>query len=144
MERLSKLTEELMLERFGVDRVIALVTTFENVPYVRSVNAIYFDGSFYVLTHGMSRKMKHIEQNPMVAISVDWFTAHGKGINMGYFGKPENENFASEMRVAFSSWIDNGHNDFDDVNTIILRIKLTDGLLLCNGKRYDIDFSEQP
>ena len=41
------------------------------------------------------------------------------------------------MRTAFAEWIDNGHNDFNDENTIILRVELTDGLLLSYGKRYE-------
>lgn len=93
-------------------------------PYVRNVNAFYSDGAFYVLTYGLSNKIKQIEANPIVAIAGDWFTAHGKGVNLGYCGKPENEGIAKKMRVVFSEWIDNGHNDFSDVNTCILRIEL--------------------
>lgn len=33
--------------------------------------------------------MKQIVQNPTVSIAGDWFTAQGKGVNMGYFGKLE-------------------------------------------------------
>ena len=83
--------------------------------------------------------MKHIENNPTVAIASDWFTAHGKGINLGYFGKTENLEIAEKMKNAFSEWIDNGHNNFDDENTIILCIELTDGLLLSNDTRYEFN-----
>ncbi len=31
--------------------------------------------------------MQHIRVNPVVAIAGEWFTAHGRGINPGYFGK---------------------------------------------------------
>ena len=86
--------------------------------------------------------MKQIEKNPNVAISGDWFTAHGKGINLGYFGKEENVEIAEKLREAFSTWIGNGHNDFSDVNTCILCIKLTDGVLFSHGTRYDINFTE--
>ena len=41
------------------------------------------------------------------------------------------------MKAAFAEWIDNGHNNFEDRNTIILRIDLTDGLLLSHGTRYE-------
>ena len=127
-----------MLERFGKDSVIALATTMSGVPYVRSVNAFYEDGAFYVLTYGLSNKMKQIEANPIVAIAGDWFTAHGKGINLGYFGKLENEDIAKKMRVVFAEWIDNGHNNFEDENTCILCIELTDALLLSHGTRYEL------
>ena len=141
MEKLTKEAEEIILERFGKDSIIALATTAAGIPYVRNVNAFYADGAFYVLTYGLSGKMKQIEANPIVALAGDWFTAHGKGINLGYFGKEENKAVASKMQVAFSEWIDNGHNNFEDVNTCILRIELTDGLLLSHGTRYEIDFT---
>ena len=35
----------------------------------------------------MVRFMCLINNNPNVAIAGDWFTANGKGINLGYFGK---------------------------------------------------------
>ena len=38
---------------------------------------------------------------------------------------------------VFSEWIDNGHNNFDDENTIILCVELTDGLLLAHGTMYE-------
>ena len=141
MEKLSKDTERIMNERFGGDSIISLATTVDNIPYVRNVDAFYFDGSFYVLTYGLSRKMIQIEKNPNVAIAGEWFTSLGIGINLGYFGKPENEFIANKMKTVFSKWIDNGHNNFDDENTCILRIELTQGVLFSNGKCYEIDFS---
>ncbi len=86
--------------------------------------------------------MKQIEENPNVAIAGEWFTASGKGINLGYFCKEENEAIANKMKVAFCEWIDNGHNNLDDENTCILQIKLTEGVLFSHGTRYDIDFTK--
>ena len=143
MEKLSKEAEEILIERFGKDNIIALATTIGNTPYVRNVNAFYSEGAFYVLTYGLSNKMKQIEANLIVALAGDWFTAHGKGVDLGYFGKPENEHIAKKMREVFSEWIDNGHNNFSDVNTCIQRIDLVDGLLLSHGTRYEIDFSKK-
>ncbi|MBD5135543.1 MAG: pyridoxamine 5'-phosphate oxidase family protein [Lachnospiraceae bacterium] len=142
MDKLSKDAEKIMNERFGKDSIIALATTVDDVPYVRSVNAFYFEGAFYVLTYGLSNKMKQIEKNPIVAIAGEWFTAHGKGVNLGYFGKVENEIIAEKMKIIFSEWIDNGHNNFEDINTCILCIDLMDGILFSHGTRYEIDFSK--
>ena len=142
MEKSTKISEKIMVERFGKDNVIALATTENGIPYVRNVNAFYENKAFYVITYGLSNKMKQIEKNPVVAIAGDWFTAHGKGLNLGYFGKSENTEIAEKLRAAFAEWIDNGHNNFNDENTCILCIKLTDGLLLSHGTRYDIDFSD--
>jgi len=142
MEKLSDAAEKVLDERFGKDSVISLATSSNNIPYVRSVNSFYEDGAFYVLTYAMSNKMKHIAENPIVAISGEWFTAHGKGENLGYFGKEENLRIAEKMRDVFAEWIDNGHNNFEDTNTIILRVALTEGVLFSHGTRYDIDFRE--
>ena len=141
MEKLTKEVEAILLERFGRDCIVALATAVDNIPSVRSVDAFYEDGAFYVLTHGLSGKMKQIEQNPTVALSGEWFTAQGKGINLGYFGKTDNSYIANKMKTVFSAWIDNGHNNFDDVNTCILCIRLTSGILFSNGARYEIDFT---
>ena len=142
MTKLTPEAEAILMERFGKDSLIALATTVDRIPYVRSVNAFYSDRAFYVLTYGLSNKMKQIEVNPVVAIAGDWFTAHGKAENLGYFHKEENKTIASLMRTIFAEWIDNGHNNLDDVNTCILRIELTDGILLSHGTRYDIDFAK--
>ena len=138
MKKMSPEAEKIMIERFGKDTVIALATVNDDVPYVRSVNAYYENGAFYIITHALSNKMKQIKSNPTVAISGDWFTAHGKGINLGYFRKEENHVIAEKLKKVFAEWIDNGHNNFDDENTIILRIELTSGLLLSHGTRHEI------
>ena len=137
MKQLSQEAEAVMMERFGKDTVIALATAKDDVPYVRSVNAYYENGAFYVITHALSNKMKQIECNPAVAISGEWFTAHGTGVSLGYFGKSENSMIAETLRNVFAAWIDNGHNDFSDENTIILRIELTGGTRFSHGKRYE-------
>lgn len=142
MERLSAVTKQIMSERFGKDCLISLATTENNIPYVRTVNSFYENGAFFVLTYGLSGKMKQIGKNPVVAISGDWFTAHGNGLNLGWFGKKENAEIAEKMKVVFAEWIDNGHNNFEDVNTCILKIELTQGVLLSHGTRYEIDFKE--
>lgn len=137
MSKLNNEAEKLMIERFGKDTIIALSTVENGIPYVRYVDAYYENGAFYIITYALSNKMKHIEKNSTVAIAGDWFTAHGKGVSLGYFGKKENSVIAEKLKSVFAEWIDNGHNNFDDVNTIILCVKLTDGLLLSNGKRYE-------
>lgn len=142
MEKLTPEVEKIIIERFGKDSLISLATATDNMPHVRTVDAFYDNGSFYVLTYGLSNKMKQIEVNPNVAISGEWFTANGKAISLGYFGKKENEAIAKKMRIVFAEWIDNGHNNFEDENTIILQIKLTDGVLASHGTWYNIDFSE--
>ena len=137
MIKLKPEAEKIMRERFGKDTVIALATVEKETPCVRYVNAYYENSAFYIITYALSNKMRQMENNPAVAIAGEWFTAHGKGINLGYFGREENRAIAEKLRKAFAEWIDNGHNNFEDENTIILCVELTDGLLLSHGTRYE-------
>ena len=131
----------IMDERFGHDNLIALATVDGNSPAVRTVNAYYEDGCFYAVTYALSGKMQHIAKNPQVAICGDWFTARGFGENMGHILLPENADMADKLRKVFSEWYGNGHINEADPNTIILRMKLTVGVLFNHGTRYDIDFT---
>ena len=137
MDNLCKEAEQIMIERFGRDTIIALATTENEMPYVRYVNAYYENGAFYIITHALSNKMQHIKADPVVAIAGEWFTAHGNGIRLGYFGKIENGMIAEKLKKVFAEWINNGHTDFDDENTIILRVELTDGLLFSHDTGYE-------
>ena len=87
----------------------------------------------------MHSKIKQIKANPVVAIAGEWFTAHGRGVSLGYFGKKENCVIAEKLKKVFAEWIDNGHTDFDDENTIILCVQLTEGILFSHGTRYDME-----
>ena len=140
-EKFPQEAKKIMDERFGHDTLLSLATTDQNIPYVRTVNAYYEDRCFYIITYAASNKMKQIDHNPIVAVAGEWVTAHGKGVNLGGVCKKEKHEMAQKLRQAFSEWIDNGHNNFDDENTIILCVQLTEGILFSHGMRYDIDFA---
>ena len=131
----------ILSDRFGKDSLIALATVKDGIPHVRTVDAVYIDGAFYVVTYSLSGKMQQITKNPTVAISGEWFTAHGVGENLGHVLLPENKAVMGILRAAFAAWYDNGHTNEADTNTCLLKIKLTDGVLFANGIRYDIDFT---
>ena len=141
IEKLTAETRQLMDERFGKDSLIAVATVSNGIPYVRSVNAYYEDGCFYIITYALSNKMKHIAENPTAAICGEWFTAHGKGENMGAVADERNAPIMEKLRAAFAEWYSNGHINENDPNTCILRIKLTDGILMSHGRRFEIDFT---
>ena len=139
-----KITSEIaaiMDERFGHDTLIALATIDGDAPAVRTVDAYYEKGYFYTVTHGLSGKMQHIAKNPKVAVCGEWFTAHGVGESLGHIRLPENAVMADKLRTAFAAWYNNGHTNEADPNTIILRIRLTDGVLFHHGTRYEIEFT---
>ena len=132
--------DAMMMERFGKDSLIALATVDHGIPSVRTVDAVYIDGAFYVVTYALSSKMQQIAKNPSVAICGEWFTAHGIGENLGHVLREENQAIMEKLRTAFEAWYDNGHINEGDTNTCLLKIKLTDGVLFSNGPRYDIVF----
>ena len=138
----NEVTERLLTERFGKDSLIALATVDDGVPHVRTVDGVYIDGAFYVVTYHLSGKMQQIAKNPVVAISGEWFTAHVIGQNLGHVLLPENSTIMKILRDAFAAWYDNGHTNEGDSNTCLLKIKLTDAVLFAEGKRYDIEFGE--
>ena len=131
----------IMNDRFNKDSLIALATVDGNTPHVRAVNSYYEDGCFYTITYALSNKMKQIALNPTVAICGDWFTGHGIGENLGWIRDEKNNDIASKLRAAFAAWYDNGHTNEADINTVILRIRMTDGVLLHHGTRFEIDFT---
>ena len=140
-KRFPKAAQDIMDQRFGCDNVIALATMDGDMPWVRNVNGYYENGAFYTVTYALSNKMRHILKNPTVAICGEWFTAHGIGENLGHILAERNHEIADKLRTAFAEWYDNGHTNENDPNTCILCIRLTDGVLLSHGTRYDIDFT---
>lgn len=137
----NEITNAILAERFGKDSLIALATAENGAPSVRTVDAVYIDGAFYAVTYALSGKVRQIEKNPVVAVSGEWFTAHGIGKNLGHVLLEENRNVMEMLRTAFAAWYDNGHTNEADPNTCLLKIELTDGVLFSNGTRYDIDFT---
>lgn len=138
--KLNDETERILTERFGKDSVLALATTENGFPSVRYVNAYYEKGAFYCITYALSNKIRQIVRHPTVALAGEWFTAHGTGENLGFFGKEENQPIAEKLKSVFRSWLGNGHTSLEDENTVILRVRLTDGVLFFHGTRYDLEF----
>lgn len=141
-DNFSAEVREIMDMRFGCDQLIAVATLDGDTPWVRTVNAYYEDGAFYVVTYALSNKMRQLAANPKTGVCGDWFTAHGIGENLGYVRAPENAEIMGKLRAAFQEWYGNGHVNEEDPNTCILRIRLTGGVLFDHGVRYDIDFPD--
>jgi len=145
---------QLMKERCGnadKETVIGLATIALSVndadkprPSNRMVSAYYDDGVFYVSTDAKKSKMSEIEQNSEVAVcGLDWFVANGIAENLGWIKDEKNSEIRATMKKVFA-WFDD-HGDEDNPNSIVLRITLTDGVIIDleqkHGKlRYDVDF----
>ena len=77
-----------MDERFGHDTVIALATLEDGLPRIRSVDALYIGGAFYVVTDARSVKMRQLTVKAACAVSGEWFSAQGRDESLGAFGAP--------------------------------------------------------
>jgi general stress protein 26 len=132
---------KLLTERFGHDCLISVATIDGVRPSVRTVDGYYEDGAFYAVTHTLSNKMQQISANPDVAVCGEWFTAHGVGENLGWVRDARNAPIMGKLREAFAAWYTGGHVDESDPNTCLLRIRLTDGVLIDQETgRYQVDF----
>ena len=146
---------QLLEEKFGngKDNVIALTTISHELsetgfpkPCVRDVDAYYHDGSFYIVTYALSRKVKQIELNPEVAISANFedFNASEVGKNLGWVLDPKNAEIRTKLREVFKEWYDFA-NDESDKNFCFVQIKLNKGNLRINHgeKFYRFDFESK-
>ena len=141
MQKLTPEIEAILNERFGHDNLIPLATLDGGFPAVRNVNAYYENGAFYVITYASSNKMKQLVRNASCAVCGEWFAAQGIGVSLGWVKAPDNLALFDKLKRVFAGWIENGHNDFDDKNCIILKIRLTNGTLFSHGTKYEIDFT---
>ena len=128
---------EILTRRFGKDSLIALATASGSTPHVRAVNAYYLDEAFYCVTYALSNKMRQIEKNPAVGLCGEWFTGHGKAQSLGHVLLEENRTMMDILRPAFASWYSLGHVNEEDPNTILLKITLTDGVIMVHGERIE-------
>jgi len=135
--------EKILIERFGKDTIISLATLDGKRPAVRVVNSYYEDGAFYTVTYARSGKMKQIKKNPGVALCAEWFTAWGVGENIGHVRDAGNAALMNKLRDVFAAWYDNGDVNEDNPHTCILRVRLTEGVLMSHGTKYEIDFAKK-
>lgn len=144
---------KLMEERCGngKEEVIALATislsqgvTTNSRPAVRMVCAYYEDSAFYVSTDAKKSKMLQIEKNNEVSVcGLDWYTCQGTAENLGWVKEEKNAEIRAKFKKNFD-WFDEV-GDEDNPDSIVLRINLTEGIIIDNEKKYgeykyEIDF----
>ena len=131
----------LLLEaQFGKDCQFALATTAEDQPSVRFVDVCYFDGAFYLVTNGASRKARQILANPSVSLaSRRLHTFSGKARSVGHPLEPQNERIRERLIEAFRPWYFR-HNDESSRDMCYIRIDPENGFFHQGGVGYRIDF----
>lgn len=148
-EKAMKLMEELCGN--GKEELIALATISlsPNIdgsprPAARMVCAYYENGIFYVSTDAQKNKMLQIEKNNEVSVAgLGWYTFQGKAENLGWVKDEKNAEIRAKFKKIFD-WFDEV-GDEDNPNSIVLRITLTEGMIIDNAEKYgekyyDINF----
>ena len=69
--KLNDKVESIMVERFGVDNVMALATICDGMPCVRYVNAYYENGAFYITSREDLIKTKNRISGRIRAVEMD-------------------------------------------------------------------------
>ena len=128
-----------MTAHYGCDQLVSLATVEGDAPWVRTVNAYYENGAFYIITHINSNKMRQISVNPRACVCGDWFTMHGVAADMGRITAPENAGVLAKLRTAFAEWYA-GQIDESDPGLSLLCVRLTRGTLFIDGQKHEIDF----
>lgn len=148
-ENVMKLMDELCGN--GKEEIIALATISlsSNLddnpsPAVRMVCAYYENGAFYVSTGATKNKMLQIENNNQVSVAgLGWYSFQGRAENLGWVKDEKNAEIRAKFKEIFN-WFDEV-GDEDNPNSIVLRIALTEGVIIDNAekygeKRYEINF----
>lgn len=131
----------LLTERFGRDTLLSLATLDHGRPSVRTVNAYYAEGAFYMITWAKSGKMRQIAENPEVGVCGEWFTGHAVAKNLGHVLLMENAGMLGRLRQAFAAWYGNEHVNEADPETILVQLRLKDGVLFHQGERIAFDLT---
>lgn len=144
---------KLIEERCGNDKeeIIALATISlpagEEVkprPAVRMVSSYYEDGVFYVSTDARKNKMLQIAQNNEVGVcGFSWYSFQGITENLGWVKDEKNARIREKFKKVFE-WFDQD-GDEDNPNSIVLKITLTEGVIIDFEKKYgelkyEVDF----
>lgn len=126
----------------GKDNLLALATISLTKnefgaprPSVRMVDGYYEEGVFYVSSSSFKNKTLEIQNNSEVSLcGLDLFAAHGIAENLGWVKDDKNAEIRSKMKQYFAWFDDHGNEESPD--SIVLRIKLTEGVLTDHEQKY--------
>ncbi len=134
---------EKMIELFSKDYQFALATCYNNIPSVRFVDA-YFDGeAFYIVTYGLSQKVRDVAGNSNVALcGRKAYNFSGIADNIGHPLLPQNAQIRETLIKVFEPWYFEANNE-DDSNMCYVKIKPTSGFFHKDGAGYKVNFTEK-
>ncbi|MDO9629049.1 MAG: pyridoxamine 5'-phosphate oxidase family protein [Acholeplasmataceae bacterium] len=131
-----------MNQAFGKDIQYAFATVDQDQPYVRIVDGFFHNGSIYISTYGLCRKVLHIDKNPKVSLCYKLNTFKGICKNIGHPKNEENKEIREVLKKVFHLFYENHVNE-EDPNTCFLKVDLTCAVMFDQNKKYAFNFRSQ-
>ena len=127
---------------FGQDLPFVLATVKDNIPSQRVVDT-YFDGkAFWIVTYGLSNKVKELRENSHVSLCRNFFSFSGTATWAGHPLKEENKEIRDTLIRVYAPWYF-AHNDEGDENMCYVSVTPQKGFFHQDGTGYKVDFENQ-
>ena len=75
--------KEIMFEKLGDWKIMALASCVDNYPMVRNVSCLFYDEKIYFKTDKNFRKTRQLFENPAVALCLSGVQVEGIAMNKG-------------------------------------------------------------
>ncbi|MBQ0064840.1 MAG: pyridoxamine 5'-phosphate oxidase family protein [Firmicutes bacterium] len=103
---------EIMFEKLGDWKIMALASCVDNYPMVRNVSCLFYDNKVYFKTDKNFRKTQQLYQNPQVALCWSGVQIEGTAINKGLVVEEEDRKFETlYKKFLWGSYNKYSHED---------------------------------
>ncbi len=107
---------ELMFEKLGTDKIMALASSVQNHVMVRNVSCLFYDEKIWFKTDKNFRKTKQLLENPNVALCWSGIQVEGTAKNKGLVAKEPGRVFAK----GYKKYLWQSYNKYSHEDTEIL------------------------
>lgn len=103
---------EIMFEKLGDWKIMALASCVDNYPMVRNVSCLFYDNKVYFKTDKNFRKTQQLYQNAQVALCWSGVQIEGTAVNKGLVVEEEDRKFETlYKKFLWGSYNKYSHED---------------------------------
>lgn len=107
---------EIMFEKLGTDKIMALASCENNYPMVRNVSCLFYDQKIWFKTDKNFRKTKQLYNNPRVALCWSGVQIEGIATDRGLVVDEEDRKFEK----LYEKYLWGSYNAYSHENTEII------------------------
>lgn len=107
---------EIMFEKLGDWKIMALASCVDNYPMVRNVSCLFYDNKVYFKTDKNFRKTQQLYQNPQVALCWSGVQIEGTALNKGLVVEEEDRKF----ETLYKKFLWGSYNKYSHEDTEII------------------------